>query len=737
MKKIYYLILFLFTISLTSYSQVSIRSQSFEGTGSWNYTTFPSPAVSGTTWANVTSLGTLTPTDGSTFRGANNPTDDTTADTFEIDLEDVDVSPYSNVEITFDYMYEMDAADTFPEVYYEVYTDGSFYTDGDIFATGTSGSGTISPITIPDAANSVMLIVYIAYDYGRRDPNPSTTVNIGFDNFKLYTTDTFTGLIYTDDTIGWEGDSPSATTSGDDAYINGGTYVISSDVILNDVIIAGGAGIIIEKTGNLTVMGDLITENNLTIESDSDEYGSLIVEGTITGTAYYKRHVGDRSTSDLISAPVTGQTFGDFADANSNIYVSNAASPEIKRFAPFFKNSGTYTDWSTADDAQGLTTLNPAIGFRAASTDNGTFTFSGTVNTTTVSTPVYHFSGANASQWNLIGNPYPSYLSMNDFLEANDEDGPNGVDIFQTARYGIYGYDGIGSDGWLIYNKANTLGDAVLMTPGQGFYIAVDDNLSGTMIFTPSMRRTGSSDDFISGRTNTYNKSNVTLSLSSNDTLYHTNEIYFFDDIASLGYDHGYDTAIYGTNASGFTLYTQLVESNPTSKIGIQSLPNSSLTEEGGITIALGLIAPAATQITLDIKEMTLAENVDVYLEDTEEDVSTLLNDKAYTFTTDKSLSGTGRFYLNVSQKTLSVDDNTIESLQFYTGNKTIKIKGSLDVNTKLTVYDIQGRQINNVVLKNAVNEYSINASAYSSGIYIVRVEDQTGNQTTKRVILK
>ncbi|WP_103192431.1 T9SS type A sorting domain-containing protein [Formosa algae] len=35
------------------------------------------------------------------------------------------------------------------------------------------------------------------------------------------------------------------------------------------------------------------------------------------------------------------------------------------------------------------------------------------------------------------------------------------------------------------------------------------------------------------------------------------------------------------------------------------------------------------------------------------------------------------------------------------------------------------------------MNEYTINASAYSSGIYLVRVENQNGNQVTKRIILK
>ena len=57
---------------------------------------------------------------------------------------------------------------------------------------------------------------------------------------------------------------------------------------------------------------------------------------------------------------------------------------------------------------------------------SGTYTFTGTLKTEdTPLTITQGFSGAN--KWNLIGNPYPSYIDIDAFLTANASQlsGPN------------------------------------------------------------------------------------------------------------------------------------------------------------------------------------------------------------------------------------------------------------------------------------------------------------------------
>ena len=77
----------------------------------------------------------------------------------------------------------------------------------------------------------------------------------------------------------------------------------------------------------------------------------------------------------MISAPLTGQPFGSFDAANSNLL----ASGTLRAFAPFNNDSGVYENYDITTNA--ATVLSPAMGYRAATSDGGTLTFTGTVNT--------------------------------------------------------------------------------------------------------------------------------------------------------------------------------------------------------------------------------------------------------------------------------------------------------------------------------------------------------------------
>ena len=59
-------------------------------------------------------------------------------------------------------------------------------------------------------------------------------------------------------------------------------------------------------------------------------------------------------------------------------------SKDEKLFGPFDKTTGTYLTYDTDIPAEAAVVLEPAVGYRAASSDDSTFEFSGTVNTGTV-----------------------------------------------------------------------------------------------------------------------------------------------------------------------------------------------------------------------------------------------------------------------------------------------------------------------------------------------------------------
>ncbi len=104
-------------------------------------------------------------------------------------------------------------------------------------------------------------------------------------------------------------------------------------------------------------------------------------------------------------------------------------------------------------------------------------------------------------------------------------------------------------------------------------------------------------------------------------------------------------------------MFTNLLEDHTGNDIAIQSLPYNDF---NNVIVPLGVKAKAGAELSIRIDELsTLPSNINVYLEDTQNNTLTLLNDETYTFTPTTNLNGTGRFNVHYSSKTLSVSGNT------------------------------------------------------------------------------
>jgi uncharacterized repeat protein (TIGR03806 family) len=551
-----------------------------------------------------------------------------------------------------------------------------------------------------------------------------TYSNDGSDFFKW----TFTDVLrqpktYTYDN-GWLPSNPSyANTFIDDSIVvNAGEAVISRNTKCDDLTINSGATVIVNNDVTLSTA-------TTTLRSTSQSYSSLIVDGTIEGAVKYERYVNPNSGgNDLISPPLSGQTWESFllSDSNATDMLNDGNdNPRTYLFGPFDKA----TDWYVNYTDEVITTLNSGAGYRAATLSGTTLTFTGTVLTTPVSVDIVH-SGTNYVDWNLIGNPYPSYISITDFL--NYEIAPNvkNIDILEDIS-GIYGYDGNASNGWDVITLANA-GNR-LMAPGQGFFVSADvthiDDYD--IIFDTSMRVTGSDDDFIAGR-NTNELTFLKLNASTANNNYTTE--FYFNDNASQGLDAGFDGKILGNTAPDFAIYSHLVQDNTGLPIALQALNPSDLTNT---TIPLGVNANQGEQITFSISESTLPSDIEVYLEDNVANTVTLLNSGDYILTPNADLNGTGRFYLRVTSSVLSVVNNELDTIQIYTSTKPklLNIKGELNDATMLNLYDIQGRLVLNKMLDQSSLLNTVDISSIGSGVYFVKVFSDSKSKTQKVII--
>ncbi|MBF8151644.1 hypothetical protein ITJ86_17260, partial [Winogradskyella sp. F6397] len=86
-------------------------------------------------------------------------------------------------------------------------------------------------------------------------------------------------------------------------------------------------------------------------------------------------------------------------------------NPRTYLFGPFDKTADSYLMYTDAD----ITTLESGTGYRAGTVAGTNLTFTGDVPTTEVTVDIRN-TGATYPDWNLIGNPYPSYLDMELFL---------------------------------------------------------------------------------------------------------------------------------------------------------------------------------------------------------------------------------------------------------------------------------------------------------------------------------
>ena len=565
-------------------------------------------------------------------------------------------------------------------------------------------------------------------------PNPSAEYYIAFEGTGDYGRGVILDDVKVEEVIAvtytytgtWSPSDPNGTaTTNDDIIIMSGDAVISATTSADNVTVNPGASLTINTGVTLTVDGDV------TLESVSNSYSSLMYDGTIVGTIKYERYVNANSGgNDLISPPLEGETWANFllSDTNADDLLDNGqTSPTTYAWAPFDKSVGAYVNYTDATAA----TLTSGTGYRAATDAGTTLTFTGTVRTTTVPINITD-EGPNHPDWNLVGNPYPSYIDMFQFLfyEVVPSSGVYNYQLLEDES-GIYGYDGDGSNGWDIVTLANSFGR--IMAPGQGFLVAANDTQVATydLTFTPSMRVIGNSDDFIAGRNAdvlTYFKLNTTT--TAND---YTTQFYFNEE-ATRDADHGYDGKLLDNFAPSFALYSQLVEGNPDMRLALQALHPSDMMD---VVIPLGVNANSGEQLTFTISESTLPSTVEVYLDDTLNNTSTLLTSSDYVITPNTNISSTGRFYLRVTDNTLSLNDEDFNSIKIYTKKspRSIFIQGIINEGTTATIHDIQGRLVYSTDLEsnNLVNE--IDASDFQDGVYVVTLIDGSQQKSQKVII--
>jgi hypothetical protein len=505
--------------------------------------------------------------------------------------------------------------------------------------------------------------------------------------------------------------------------------LISYISVGQDLTVISGGSITIPKDSYVFVGGDFSnTAGTVTLHSDSDEFSSLLVSGTATGNITYNRYVNIVGTGewDLIGAPVSGLSINSFiTETNNNANIATNGS-----FYAVGSYDNTADTWTNATSA---TTGNLALGqgYQMATEAGGTLSFTGAIANGDKTVTITNSDAANSGagrRWNLIANPFASYLNGNENSHATNNFLTVNTAAIDDAFEAIYGWDG-DSTGYTIYNNTST---AAHIAPGQGFFVAAAGSGGDqTITLTKDMQTVTGSDDFVAARSSASYE--LVIDMYS-DAIKVDDTKFYFKEGLTLGLDPGYDAGAFNQSSG---LSSRLVEQDNGIGMGINAMPTDAMSNT---IVPLTINQEAGIALKIQIANSTIPEDINVYLEDTVENTFTLLTNEGFELTAQTTLSGVGRFFIHYTTSTLSTDTVSSTSLVTAykgTGNTYISVEGLQQFlePANLILYNVLGMKVLSRKIQSPSQKEMLSTLGLKTGVYILKVQAENIVFTKKIVI--
>lgn len=514
-------------------------------------------------------------------------------------------------------------------------------------------------------------------------------------------------------------------------------HVTDTTAVCTDLTIKSGATLTIDAAGGLTVTGTLTNEAgtaaSLIVKSTSEsaagtgslKHNTTNVKGTIE--RYMSGITDSYRMWHLISSPIKDLKVSDFLSTNQNVY-RYGTSPIGYPLAPYKQSTNTWSYYfsntlglsdSIFRSGQGMEVFiaNPAD--YSSPNYSGILNFTGTLNNSDITIPVYKSPTGLKVGWNLVGNPYPSGLISDFFLDNYDV-----TDDINNGKF-AYGYDAIYVGDVITrrytgYNYASGYD----VPPGQGFFIKAA--ATSSVKFTNGMR-IHKMETFKSGR---ISWPKIELFAETENNAGSTRVFYI--PKRTIGLDEGYDAASFYSGSSDLMVFTRLIQGNDLD-FEIQSLPDD---DYENLVVPIGLNAAQGMEIIFHANVTNMPNGINVYLEDKTAGTFTRLDEtgSSYSVVLNQASQGTGRFYLHTKSSISGIKETLAEEFKVIPMSREQKIRiiGPIDLSTTATIFDIGGRMINSFRLNNP-GENEITVDRLANGIYLLQI--QTGKTRFNRKI--
>lgn len=530
-----------------------------------------------------------------------------------------------------------------------------------------------------------------------------------------------------------------------------------------------GVTLTIDNDTYVQIKTDAVVDGNIVVQTKGafvqiDDIGTFTL-GTNGGSEVNKLTSTLNRWYDYTywSSPVNGTTIAQaFASSHpSRRYLFNAENylDELAEIG----NTGVYeagqddvdddgNDWVLMS---GSHVLQPGVGYATTHSSLGfvsgssyPYNFVGSFNTGTITTPI-HYNGDNGdSDWNFIGNPYPSAIDVDAFFTENSAIVGGAIYLWAhgtpaSATTGGNQTNNFTSEDYAIINAGSgevAGGTSIIpnrfIPSGQGFF--VQGLADGNVTFTNAMRMADatSNSQFFRQSTTTTNANKVWLNLSTDNGAFNQILVAYIDGATDGDDGAYYDAKRNLSTEAAAIIYTSISDAD-NQKYAIQGKAASTLTLTETIPVGFITAINEATIYTFSIpkKEGDFFNSNPIYLKDNLLGITHEISASDYTFT---SVVGTfeNRFEMVFSLETLGTDtpalQNQLTVVELQNGHTQFKMTGS-HVIASIHLYDVLGRLVAHKQTQNTMD--TLNTSGLSQASYIAKVTLDNGQTLTKKIL--
>ena len=198
-----------------------------------------------------------------------------------------------------------------------------------------------------------------------------------------------------------------------------------------------------------------------------------------------------------------------------------------------------------------------------------------------------------------------------------------------------------------------------------------------------------------------------------------------------------YDGALFELAYSSFQIFSRILnEEDNGAMISVNALSYSEMWDK---VIPLGINALGSEEMTISISHRTTPADLNIYLEDAQEGTMTNLLDGDFVYTPTSDLSGVGRFFIHMTADTMSNEEVSTSMLNAYkeidASYITIEGLATQTNETKVSLYNILGREVLSTTLNNNMGTQTISTVGLSAGIYVIELESGNDRLTKKLLI--